>query len=136
MAKTVSNPITLLSANAVTAANAGTKGAPGAIGAAGGWVLVETYEGGDIGLSITNGATGPGVEGNILIQTSPDNGATVYDYWGFGGGIANYVSSTGAGQTTQTIKVDPGVKYVRVIGWGHTVNPVSYGATFTGVVRN
>lgn len=133
MPKTVGAAITLLNAPSVAAASAGTKGQPGA---AGSWTDISAYDGGDVGLSILNGATGPSVAGNILIQQSPDNGATVFDYWGCGGDTANYSAATLAGLTTQTIKIDPGIKYIRVIGYGHTVNPVSYGAAFTGVTRS
>lgn len=133
MPKTVGAPIALLNAPAVAAASAGTKGAPGAAGA---WIDISAYDGGDVGLSVLNGATGPGVAGNILIQNSPDNGTTVYDYWGCSGDTANYSAATGAGLVNPTIKIDPGLKYIRVIGFGHTVNPVSYGATFTGVTRS
>lgn len=131
MAKTVS-AITLLSAPAVAAASAGTKGAPGAAGA---WTHIEQYEGGDVGLSVKNGGA-VGAAGNILIQTSPDNGTTVFDYWGFAGDLVAYNASTLAGHTSNTIKIDLGVKYIRVIGYGHTTNPVDYTAIFTGVVRS
>lgn len=132
MAKTVGTPITLLSAVSVAAASAGTKGSPGA---AGPWTDVSAFDGGDVGLAIQNGGA-VGAAGNILIQTSPDNGATVFDYWGFAGDLAAYAASTLAGMTTNTIKIDPGVKYIRVIGYGHSNNPVSYTAVFTGVTRS
>lgn len=135
MPKTVSAPITLLNAANVAAASAGTKGAPGAVGAGGGWVDISQYDGGSVGLAIQNGGA-VGVAGSILIQHSPDNGGTVFDYWSFGGDLVAYNAATLAGLVTATIKIEPGVKFIRVIGYGHTTSPVSYTAAFTGVTRS
>lgn len=132
MAKTVSAPITMLNSGSIAAASAGTKGAPGAAGA---WNDISTYDGGDIHLVIQNGGA-LGTAGNILIQSSPDNGTTITDYQLMTGDLVAYNSSTLAGLTTATIKTDPGVKYARVVGYGHSTNPVSYTAVFTGVVRS
>lgn len=125
MTTVTKTPVTFLAAVSGTATGPTTKTAPGANS---GWIDIGTYDGGDMGLSVTNG-TAPGVAGSILIQWSPDNGTTIYDYWGIGGDLV-----TGSINTT-TIWVDPGVRYVRVIGYGNTTNPVTFGATFSGVTR-
>lgn len=93
-----------------------TKAAPGATGA---WINVSTYYGGDIGYSITNGASAPGVPMTIMFQTSPDNGTTVYDYSPVAGDIV------AASVNTNTIWLDQGVMYLRAIAYGNTTNPVT-----------
>jgi hypothetical protein len=133
MAKSIPAPITLLALAQVAAASAGTKGAPGANGS---WFDISAYDGGEVALTILNGATGPSIAGSILLQQSPDNGTTAVDVQGFSGDTAAYTASTLVGLTTLSVRVSPGMKYIRVIGWGHTVQPVSYGAIFTGVVRS
>jgi len=111
---------------AVAGAAGSSKASPGANS---GWKDLGTYDGGNIGLSITNGASAPGVAPTILIQVSPDNGATVYDYQGMGGDVsANSVN-------TSTIWLDPGFRYARVIGYGNSANAVTFGADFSGVTR-
>lgn len=118
-------PVSLL--NAVAGAGGTTKAAPGADS---GWVDVSGIDGGTIGLKITNGASAPSPAGNLLIQQSPDNGVTAYDYYG------PLTSDTVASSdTSATIDLDPGVKYVRVIGYGNGTNPVTYTATLTEVTR-
>lgn len=121
--------VAILAATAGAAAT--TKGAPGAASA---WVDIGAYDGGDMFLSVLNG-TAPAAAGVILIQASPDNGTTVYDYWACAGDLNTYNSGTLAGLVTNTIWVDPGVRYVRVIGYGNTTNPVTFAASFSGVTR-
>ncbi len=123
MTTVTKTPVTLL--NAVSGAAGSTKVAPGATS---GWIDLGAADGGDMGLSITNG-TAPGVAPTILIQWSPDNGTTVYDYWAMGGDV------TASSVNTATAWIDPGIRYVRVIGFGNTTNPCTFGATFSGVTR-
>lgn len=82
-----------------------------------------------MGLSVTNGSSAPGVAGTLLVQWSPDNGTTVYDYWGMGG------DTVASSSNSQTVWIDPGIRYIRVIGYGNTTNAVTFGATFSGVTR-
>lgn len=124
MTTVTKTPVTLL--NAVAGAAGSTKAAPGA---SSGWIDLGAADGGDMGLSISNGASAPGVAPTLQIQWSPDNGVTVYDYQPFGGDLV--ASSV----NTATFWVDPGIRYVRVIGYGNTTNPVTFGATFSGVTR-
>lgn len=126
MTTVTKTPVPFLSAAAGAAGS--TKTAPGANS---GWIDLgapTSYDGGDMGLSVTNG-TAPGAAGSILIQWSPDNGVTIYDYWAMAGDLV-----TGS-TNTATIWIDPGLRYVRVIGYGNTTNPVTFAASFSGVTR-
>ncbi|MDQ2822737.1 MAG: hypothetical protein M3Y65_20560 [Pseudomonadota bacterium] len=105
-------------------AAASTKAAPGATG---GWIDCRAFYGGELGYSITNGASAPGVAGTLLFQVSPDNGATVFDYQIAGGDTAASSVSTGS------IILDRGVMYVRAIGYGNTTNAVTYAANLQAV---
>lgn len=124
MTTVTKTPVSLLAA--VAGAAGSTKAAPGA---SSGWKDLGVYDGGNIGLSITNGASAPGAAPTILIQVSPDNGVTVYDYWAMGGDI------TASSVNTASPWLDPGFRYVRVIGYGNTTNAVTFGADFSGVTR-
>lgn len=124
MTTATKTPITFL--NAVSGAAGSSKTAPGA---SSGWIDTGAADGGDMGLSILNGASAPGVPPTLLIQWSPDNGTTVYDYQPYGGDTV--ASST----NTTTVWIDPGLRYVRVIGYGNTTSAVTFGATFSGVTR-
>lgn len=117
---------------ATSGATASTKGSPGA---ASSWIDIGSYDGGDLFLSVLNGGTGPTTAGSFLIQASPDNGTTVYDYYGFTGDTNAFSSSTGAGLVTAAIWIDPGVRYLRVIGYGNAGASVTFAATFSGVTR-
>lgn len=122
-------PVTVLAPTSGAASS--TKGAPGASSA---WIDIGTYDGGDLFISIQN-AGSLGNAGTITVQASPDNGTTVFDYWSLGGDVLIYSSSTLAGLTTATIWVDPGIRYIRVIGYGNTTSACTYTATFSGVTR-
>lgn len=105
-------------------AAASTKAAPGAIGA---WIDCRTYYGGELGYSITNGASAPGVAGTLLFQMSPDNGVTVFDYYPIAGDtIASSV-------TSGALVLDRGVMYIRAIGYGNTTNAVTFAANLQAV---
>lgn len=129
MTTVTKTPVTFLAA--VSSVAGSSKTTPGA---SSGWIdlgsgTAGAYDGGDMGLSVTNGASAPGNPGTILIQWSPDNGTTIYDLWGMGGDtIASSVNSN-------TIWLDPAMRYVRVIGYGNTTSAVTFGATFSGVTR-
>ena len=129
MTTVTKTPVTYLAT--VSGAAGSSKASPGANS---GWIdtgsnSANAADGGDMGLSITNGSSAPGVAPTILLQWSPDNGATVYDYQAFGGDtIASSINTT-------TVWVDPGMRYLRVIGYGNTTNAVTFGATFSGVTR-
>jgi hypothetical protein len=101
-----------------------TKAAPGALGA---WIDVRACYGGELGYSITNGSSAPGMAGTLLFQVSPDNGATVFDYQVVGGDTVPSNSATGS------IILDRGVMYVRAIGYGNTANGVTYAANLQAV---
>lgn len=121
MAITKSSVLVLAS----TSATAGsTKASPGATGS---WIACSGYYGGDIGISITNGASAPGAALTALIQVSPDNGTTVFDYYPVAGDVA--ASSV----NTYTIKLDQGIMYMRVIGYGNTTNAVTVAASLQAI---
>ena len=109
---------------ATSAAAGTTKAAPGATGA---WINVSAYYGGDLGYSITNSASAPGVACTVLFQTSPDNGTTVFDYYAVAGDAA--ISSVNTG----TVWLDQGVMYVRAIAYGNTTNAVTVAANLQAI---
>lgn len=100
-----------------------TKASPGATGSA---IDCRAYYGGELGFTITNGGSAPGVAGTLLFQASPD-GTTWYDYQSFGG------DTTASSVTTGSIILDRGVMYVRAIGYGNTTNAVTYAANLQAV---
>ncbi|WP_036170363.1 hypothetical protein [Massilia sp. 9096] len=103
--------------------------------AAAGWLDTKAaapnnFDSGVVGLSITNGTSAPGVPGSIVVQWSPDNGSTVYDLAGYAGDVV-------AGSTySWSVDIPPGARYIRVIGFGNTTNPVTFGATYSGTSRS
>ena len=101
-----------------------TKAAPGATGA---WINTTTYYGGDLGYTITNGASAPGVAMTVLFQTSPDNGTTVFDYYPISG------ETVASSVTTGNIWLDQGVMYVRAIAYGNTTNAVTVAANLQAI---
>lgn len=106
----------------------GTKASPALTGTG---VDIRAYDGGDLGWTITNGSSAPGVGGAMTIQWSTDNGTSGwYDITTVGGDVA--ASQTYSG----TIEIDPGMGYLRIIGWQNTTNAVTMGATFSGVTRS
>ena len=99
-------------------------------GVSSGWIDIRAYDGGNLGLSILNGASGPGSAPSLVIQWSPDGTSTkVYDLLMYGGDTA------GSSYNSATFWIDPGIPYIRVIGYGNTTNPVTFGADFSGVAR-
>lgn len=101
-----------------------TKAAPGATGS---WIDTRAYYGGELGYSITNGASAPGVAGALQFQVSPDNGVTVFDYQLVAG------DTVASSVTTGAILLDRGVMYVRAIGYGNTTNAVTFAANLQAV---
>lgn len=123
----------VLAPTTVAAASAGTKGAPGAIGANGGWVDLGVHIGGTMMLTVQNGGA-VATAGNIMIQQAVDiNGTRPVDVWGYAGDLLAYNAATGDGLQTKSIPVEGGVRFARVIGWGHSTNPVTYSADFDGM---
>jgi hypothetical protein len=81
----------------------------------GSWIDVRAYGRQTVRWKLTNGASAPGVAPTLLVQTSPDNGTTIFDEYSAGGDItASSVSST-----------DDTTMYVRVGVYGHTTNAVT-----------
>jgi hypothetical protein len=75
---------------------------------------------------ITNGASPPTAGGTIEIQASPDNVLwTFYDQM-----LGDSAAGSGG---TASIPVDKGVKYLRAIAFGNTVNAVTVDGQFTHV---
>lgn len=95
-------------------------GLPKASAVFGSWVDVRAYGRQTVRYKVTNGASAPGATPNILVQTSPDGGATIYDEYstGVGDTVANSVNSG-------PIQTDDTSMYVRVGFYGHTTNAVT-----------
>lgn len=109
---------------ATSGAAGSTKAAPGVTG---GWIDCRAYYGGELGYSITNGPSAPGVAGTLLFQASPDNGTTVFDYSVAAGDVV------ASGITTGSVILDRGVMYLRAIGYGNTTNSVMFAANLQAV---
>lgn len=108
-----------------TSAAAGTtKASPGATGS---WLDLTAAYGGDLSWRLVNGGSAPGVAATLLVQASPDNGSTFYDYATVGGDII--ASSDNSG----TIWIDQGIQYVRVIVFGNTTNAVTGSASLSKI---
>ena len=76
---------------------------------------------------LTNGAAAPGAVPILLVQTSPDNGTTIYDEYFVGGDtVANSINSG-------PISIDDSTLFVRVGVYGHTTNPVTAQATLQAI---
>lgn len=104
-------------------ATPGTKAAPSIWTA---WQDMTGSYGGDVGLRIVNG-TAPGIAPTLVIQFSPDNGTTVYDYATVGGDV------TASSDNSSTIWIDQGLGYIRVIGYGNTTNAVTVTASLSKI---
>lgn len=101
-----------------------TKASPGVSST---WKDLTGKDGVDLSYRITNSSSAPGTAPTLIVQASPDNGTTVYDYATVGGDTA--ASSDNSG----TIWIDRAVMYARVIAYGNTTNAVGIGADFTTV---
>lgn len=109
--------VTLLASQSVAA------GLTKATAVFGSWVDVRAYGRQTVRYNVTNGASAPGVAPTLLVQTSPDNGTTIYDEYAVGGDTV--VSSVNSGP----IPTDDTTMYVRVGVYGHTTNAITAEAT-------
>lgn len=117
-------PIAVLASVSVPAG--GTKTSPQAAGV-GPAIDLRNYAGGDLGYSLTNGASAPGAAPTLSIQDSPD-GTKWYDYQIVGGDTVASSFSSG------TISIDRKIMYVRVVVYGHTTNAVTAEASLQAEV--
>ena len=85
----------------------------------GAWQDVRAYNRQTVRWMLTNGASAPGVAPTLIVQTSPDNGTTIYDEYIVGGDTV--ASSVNSGP----IPTDDTTMYVRVGVFGHTTNAVT-----------
>lgn len=114
MART-SASVVLLDAT-VPAASSGTKGAPGATTSGGYYDNTGNYDS-PLGITIQNGATGPGTACTVVVQVADTTAGPWTDYFSATGDTVN------AGLTTRTVKLDK-VRFVRAIAYGNTTNNV------------
>lgn len=114
----------LFAAVACGGATPGTKASPSIASA---WQDMTGSYGGDVGLRIVNGGSAPGVAPTLLIQYSPDNGTTIYDYAPMGGDV------TASSDNSSTVWIDQGIGYIRVIGYGNTTNAVTVTASLSKI---
>jgi hypothetical protein len=86
----------------------------------GSWVNVSATYGGEVAAKVTNGATGPTLPCEFYLDTSPDNGTTVYAQRGYGkAGVAN------DGVYTFFVPVPFGTRYIRTRFTGNTAQSVT-----------
>lgn len=89
----------------------------------GSWVDARTFYRSCVRWMLTNGASAPGVAPTLIVQTSPDNGTTIYDEYTVGG------DTTASSVNSGPIPIDDTTMYVRVGVYGHTTNAVTAQAT-------
>lgn len=131
MTTATKTPQVILAPTANTA-GAGTKGAPVVDS---GWVDLGSADGGNLFVSIQN-AGALGAAGILQVQASAYAiGTSGTDYQAIASDLNAYSSSTLAGLTTATFWIDPGVRALRVFGYGNTTNNTTFGAVFSGVTR-
>lgn len=113
--------VVLLASTAVAA------GLTKATASASAWFNTQTYYRSCVRFSLTNGSAAPGAPPTFLVQTSPDNGTTIYDEYPVGGDtIANSL-------TTGEIAVDDTTMYVRVLVYGNTTNSITAQASLQAI---
>lgn len=88
----------------------------------GSWVDARAFYRSCVRWKLTNG-TAPGVAPTLIVQTSPDNGTTIYDEYTVGG------DTTASSVNSGPIAIDDTTMYVRVGVYGHTTNAVTAEAT-------
>lgn len=113
--------VTILASTSVAAGS--TFSSPGATSSA---IDVRTYYGGDLTYKITNGASAPGVALTLRFEASGD-GTRWYNYQTVAGDL------TASSVNSNTITLDRGVMYVRVIAYGNTTNAVTVEAYLQAV---
>lgn len=118
MAAPTRSTVTILAPTSVAAG--GSKAAPAHTGV---WVDVRSLNGGDIGWSVKNGTSAPGVQGQFTLQVSDaSDGTNITDLWSGGGSTAANDEITGLIDLPNT------ASYVRMICYGNTTNPVTFKA--------
>ena len=118
MART-SASVVLLDAT-VVAASSGTKGAPGQVSTV--YDNTGNYNS-PLGITIQNGATGPGTPVTVVVQVGDTNTGPWTDFETLAGDSVNYSAATLAGVTSKTVDL-PKVRFVKVIAYGNTTNNV------------
>lgn len=112
--------VPVLAPAAVTAGTF-TKAAPALTGP---WVDIRAHNGGDIGISVKNGPSAPGIQGQFTVQVADDNaGTNVFDLGSAGG------NTTANAEATHLWPVPSTASYIRILGYGNTTNDVTLKAT-------
>lgn len=118
--------LTILAATSVNAVANSNKAAPAHTGA---WVDIRPYNGGQIGWSVKNGASAPGVQGQFTLQVSDANdGTNITDLWSGGGNTTPSTSTTASSEETGLVDLPNTASYARMICYGHTTNAVTFKA--------
>ena len=107
--------VTVLASVSVPAG--GTKNSPQAAGI-GATIDCRSYYGGELTYKITNGASAPGVAMSVTFQASHD-GTAWYDYYTAAG------DTTASSINSNSVLLDRGVMYLRVIAYANTTNAVT-----------
>jgi hypothetical protein len=110
--------VTLLASQSVAA------GLTKATAVFGAWIDTRTYGRQTVRYKVTNGGSAPGVTPTLVVQTSPDNGTTVYDEY-----ITVVGDTVASSVTSGPIQTDDTSMYVRAGFYGHTTNAVTCEAT-------
>lgn len=104
--------------------------AAGSVATSASWTQLATALGGTVNATITNGATGPTVGCDCVVQTSADGGTTWREY------SRQTAPTTALQATTFNVPILPGVPLARVVFAGHTGQAVTveaFGAEETSI---
>lgn len=88
---------------------------------------LSTYYGSALHIRITNGATGPTVAGQVLIEASADNSA----WWDLGGALVGGTANSGVYEWTVIVPIE--IKYVRLYGSGNTGQTITLDADILSI---
>lgn len=133
MTTVTKTPLVILAPTS-NAAGVGTKGSPAA-SVDSGWIDLGSADGGNLFLSIQNAGAlaAPGI---LQVQASAyANGSSPADYQQLTGDLLAYNASTLAGLATIVYWVDPGIRSIRVFGYGNTTSAATFAAVFSGDTR-
>ena len=112
---------------AVTAMESGLTLTASAGDDTGATVTIDTGYGAQIGLKLTNGATGPTIAAQIQIQVSQDNS----EFYDFGGAL---VGTTGNSEVSSwSVEVPIGVEYIKTVQGSNTGQDVTCDIDLTNV---
>lgn len=118
----------MASTKAVTAIWSGTTLTAGAADTTSSAVVLDDGYGASLHIKLTNGATGPTVAAQVLIQVSADNS----EWYDFGRALVGLTTNSGVA-SWGGIEIPIGVEYLRLVAGSNTVQNVTVDADISEV---